>query len=123
MNNIALIERLDALREQIKDRSFIEYPIAHATLNEAAALLRRDDTWGREQSQAAAASLRMIRDAIGELFGPVANLASEEAVTCVLNGPELHHEAEAIIAALRNVADHIQEVRDDMRDAAAVRDL
>lgn len=48
-----------------------------------------------------AASLRMIRDAIEELFGPYANLESEEAT--LLRGPEPHHEAEAIIASLQNV--------------------
>ncbi|MER9524037.1 hypothetical protein NKI96_10675 [Mesorhizobium sp. M0292] len=50
-----------------------------------------------------AAALRMIREAVEELFGPAANLESEEAV--LLRGPEPHHDAEAIIAALQNVAD------------------
>ncbi|TIU88842.1 MAG: hypothetical protein E5W06_00305 [Mesorhizobium sp.] len=49
-----------------------------------------------------AAALRMIREAIGELFGPIANLESEDAV--LLRGPEPHHEAEAIIAALQRVS-------------------
>lgn len=49
------------------------------------------------------AALQMIREAIGELFGPMANLESEEAV--LLRGPEPHHEAEAIIAALQNLKD------------------
>lgn len=47
------------------------------------------------------AALRMIREAIEELFGPAANLESEEAV--LLRGPEPHHDAEAIIAALQNI--------------------
>jgi len=47
----------------------------------------------------------MIRDAIGELYGPAASLESEEAV--LLRGPEPTHEAEAIIAALRRVAGKI----------------
>ncbi|WP_318867612.1 hypothetical protein [Sinorhizobium meliloti] len=48
------------------------------------------------------ASLRMIREAIETIFGPAANLESEEAE--LLRGPEPHHTAEAIIAALQNVA-------------------
>lgn len=56
-----------------------------------------------------AASLRMIRDAIGELFGPLANLESEEAV--LLRGPEPHHDAEAIIAALQRVKEFVHSHR------------
>ncbi len=48
------------------------------------------------------ASLRMIREAVETIFGPAANLESEEAE--LLRGPEPHHTAEAIIAALQNVA-------------------
>ncbi|WP_201269955.1 hypothetical protein [Sinorhizobium meliloti] len=48
------------------------------------------------------AALRMIREAIETIFGPAANLESEEAE--LLRGPEPHHTAEAIIAALQNVA-------------------
>lgn len=48
-----------------------------------------------------AAALRMIGDAIGELFGPMADLESDEAM--LLRGPEPHHEAEAYIAALQRV--------------------
>jgi hypothetical protein len=47
------------------------------------------------------AAMRMVRDAIEELFGPLANLESEEAV--LLRGPEPHHDAEAIISALQNI--------------------
>lgn len=54
-----------------------------------------------EITQPYAAALRMVRDTIGELFGPAANLESEEAV--LLRGPEPHHDAEAIIAALQNI--------------------
>ncbi|MGX7874418.1 hypothetical protein ACVDG5_018150 [Mesorhizobium sp. ORM6] len=53
-----------------------------------------------------AAALRMIREAVGEIFGPIANLESEDAV--LLRGPEPHYEAEAIIAALQNVAAHMR---------------
>lgn len=49
-----------------------------------------------------ATAIRMIREAIGEIFDPVANLESEDAV--LLRGPEPHHAAEAIISALQNVA-------------------
>ena len=54
-----------------------------------------------DERQAAWAALGMIRDAIGELYGPVASIESEEAV--LLRGPEFHHEAEAIVAALQRV--------------------
>lgn len=67
-----------------------------------------NETWGREQSIAAWASLRMVRDAIQELFGPIASVSSEEAVSCVTHGPELHHEAEALIEALKRVKSHIE---------------
>lgn len=46
-------------------------------------------------------ALRMIREAIGELFGPLASLESEEAV--LLRGPSLTDDAEAIIEALQRV--------------------
>lgn len=52
-----------------------------------------------------AGALRMVRDAIEELFGPVASLESEEAV--LLRGPMPHHAAEAIIAALQRVKEAI----------------
>ncbi|WP_445157604.1 hypothetical protein [Halomonas sp. E14] len=58
---------------------------------------------GREEREAAWAALRMVRDAIGELFGPTASIESDEAV--LLRGPEYHHEAEAQIAALKRVSD------------------
>lgn len=48
-----------------------------------------------------AAALRMIREAVEELFGPLANMESEEAV--LLRGPEPVHEAEAIVEALHRV--------------------
>jgi len=51
------------------------------------------------------AALNMVRDAIEELFGPLANLESEEAV--LLRGPDPYHRAEAMIAALQNVSRHI----------------
>lgn len=53
-----------------------------------------------------AASIRMVREAIGELFGPVASLESPEAV--LLRGPEPHHDAEVIIAALQRVKDELE---------------
>ncbi len=46
-------------------------------------------------------ALRMIRDAVEDLFGPVADLESEEAV--LRRGPEPTDEAEAIVEALLRV--------------------
>lgn len=54
-----------------------------------------------DERQNARAALRMIRDAIEELFGPTASLESEEAT--LLRGPLYTHEAEAIIDALQRV--------------------
>lgn len=54
-----------------------------------------------EAVQPYAVAIRMVRDAIEELFGPVASLESEDAV--LLRGPEPHHDAEAIIVALQRV--------------------
>lgn len=53
-----------------------------------------------------ATAIRMVREAVGELFGPVANLESEEAV--LLRGPAPHHDAEAIIAALQRVKNKME---------------
>lgn len=47
------------------------------------------------------ASLAMIREAVETIFGPIANMESEEAV--LLRGPEPYHTAEAVIAALQNI--------------------
>ena len=59
----------------------------------------------REAVEPYASALRMIREAIGELFGPMASLESEDAV--LLRGPEPTHEAEAVIAALTRVRKQI----------------
>ncbi|WMT88234.1 hypothetical protein NO932_06395 [Pelagibacterium sp. 26DY04] len=65
------------------------------------------------------AALRMIRDAVGELFGPVSDLESEEAV--LLRGPEPHHEAEAIIAGMQRVAKRMDEVIDALKPSAETK--
>jgi hypothetical protein len=51
----------------------------------------------------ARAALRMVLETVEEEFGPRASLESEEAVTAY-RGPLLHHEAEALVDALRRVA-------------------
>lgn len=48
-----------------------------------------------------ASAIRMVRDAIEELFGPLASLESEEAV--LLRGPTPADDADAIIEALQRV--------------------
>ena len=48
------------------------------------------------------AALSMVREAVGELFGPAASIESPDAV--LLRGPEPHHDAEAVIAALQRVS-------------------
>lgn len=54
-------------------------------------------------SEDATAALRMIREAVEELFGPYADLESEEATLLRPTGPTYVSEAEAIIQALQNV--------------------
>ena len=54
-----------------------------------------------------AAAIRMVREAVEELFGPVASLESEDAV--LLRGPEPCHDAEAIIAALQRIKDKLND--------------
>ena len=49
--------------------------------------------------------IRMIRGMIGEMFGPIANIESEEAT--LLRGPEAKQHGEAILEALGRVGDHI----------------
>lgn len=49
----------------------------------------------------ARAAFRMIKDVMGELFGPVASVANEDAVPA----PLYRHEAEIIIAGLQRLAD------------------
>lgn len=53
-----------------------------------------------------ASALHMIREAVGEIFGPVASMESEDAT--LLRGPEPHHDAEGIIEALQRVKTHIK---------------
>lgn len=65
------------------------------------ALVETQKTSYPDAVQPYAAAIRMVREAIEELFGPMADLESEEAV--LLRGPEPHHDAEAIIAALQRV--------------------
>jgi hypothetical protein len=49
-----------------------------------------------DERQAAWAALRMVGDAVGEIFGPVASMPSEDVI-----GPEFSDYAEAIIEALQ----------------------
>ncbi|MCY0148330.1 hypothetical protein OEG84_11560 [Hoeflea sp. G2-23] len=62
-----------------------------------------EDTRWKGQAQQATSVLSMIHAMIGELFGPVASIESEEAV--LLRGPEAKHTGEAILAALQRVSD------------------
>lgn len=48
------------------------------------------------------AAMKMVRETIEFLFGPQANLISEEAVLGVY-GPEPVHEAQAIVDALMRI--------------------
>lgn len=71
--------------------------------------LQKSDAAWRENMLAQVAAMRMVRQTVEYVFGPAANLPSEEAI--LLNGPEPHHEAEAIAAALVQVkARHSDEI-------------
>ncbi|MBZ9922161.1 hypothetical protein LB579_31240 [Mesorhizobium sp. BR1-1-7] len=68
----------------------------------AEAVVALDRTTYADSVAPYAAALRMVREAVEEIFGPAANMESMDAI--LLRGPEPHHQAEAIIAALQNVA-------------------
>lgn len=53
------------------------------------------------------AAFRMIREGIETIFGPLADLESEEAV--LLRGPEPTHDAEAFIAAFQRILPHARK--------------
>lgn len=75
-------------------------PISPAAVTEGGIEPVERERW-RANLQAHVAAQRMVREAIEELFGPVASLESEDAT--LLRGPEPHHTAEAFIAALQRV--------------------
>ena len=55
-------------------------------------------------------AMRMVRQAVEELFGPIASVEGEEAVS--LRRPDDPvRDAEAIITALHRVAQHMRETR------------
>lgn len=70
----------------------------------------------RREALAARSALRMIGDAVEELFGPVASLESEEG-TIRRGGPQYHHRAEGIVLALQRVADHQARLERELREA------
>lgn len=70
-----------------------------------------NERW-RAMCVAHGAAIRMVREAIETLFGPVASLEGPDAV--LLRGPEPHHDAEAIIAALQNVKDELDMITKEM---------
>lgn len=105
--NAALREALEWAIAEIEGRT--RYDGAEQFDNALATAKRNLSTDGMYREPRAA--LRMIREAVEELFGPIASLESEEAT--LLRGPELIHEAEAIVEALRRVADeHCNVIHD-----------
>jgi hypothetical protein len=52
----------------------------------------------------ARSAFRMIKDAMGELFGPMAPVAHEDAAPA----PLYRHEAEAIIEGLKKLAERVR---------------
>jgi len=75
-------------------------------MTQAAPALPDEDQQTIKPDQAA---IRMIREAIEELFGPVASLESEGAVLLRSYPEAPASDAEAIVAALQRVADHLNE--------------
>ena len=73
-----------------------------------------------DERQDAWAALRMISEAVEELFSPIASLESEDAT--LLRGPEYHHRAEGIIEALQRTAAEIVRLRDELRGSNAWAD-
>lgn len=52
----------------------------------------------------------MVREAVENIFGPLADLESREG-TLTVRGPERRHDAEAIVDALHRVNDHLLRYR------------
>lgn len=67
------------------------------------------------ERQEAWAALRMVRDAVETLFGPAADLPSEESVLTT-RGPEFQHEARAIVDGLARVGNHWGALLGDERE-------
>lgn len=72
----------------------------------------------REMVQAHAAAMRMVIDAVEELFGPIASMESEDA--SLLRGPEPHHRAEGVVEALQRVRQVIPSVDAEARKRAII---
>lgn len=67
----------------------------------------RTDNMSATERESAWAALRMIADCVGERFGPIANIESEDA--SLRRGPEYCHFAEGIIEALLRVPSQQQD--------------
>ena len=63
------------------------------------------------EALAGRATMRMISEAVYELFGPIASLESETGM--LWRGPERHHRAEAIVEALQRVAERMEQLEQE----------
>lgn len=71
------------------------------------------------EALAGRAALRMVSEAVYELFGPIASLESETGT--LWRGPEPHLRAEAIIEALQRVAAHMDSLDGGKRQRQPTR--
>lgn len=73
----------------------------------------------KQNCRNATGTISLIRAMIGEMFGPVASIESEEAT--LLRGPEPKHSGEAILEALQRVQASMETARNEaLRKGAAV---
>lgn len=71
----------------------------------------------KSNAQSATGTLSVVRAMIGEMFGAIASIESEDAT--LLRGPEPKHTGEAILEALQRVQSALETARNDaLREAA-----
>jgi len=112
-----LIHAVEIIRDVEKDTNYSVddwmTPEAERFTSKAQAIIDRakapptplavpDGLWER-QAKDATSVIAMIRAMIGEMFGPIASIESEDAT--LLRGPEAKHDGEAILEALGRVRD------------------
>ena len=78
------------------------------------ALRRERDVW-KDNAVQARSVIAMIRAMVGEMFGPVASIESEDAT--LLRGPEAKHDGEAVLEALQRVSSTLTRVTAERDEA------
>lgn len=84
-----------------------------AALEDENKTLRNDVRWEAQAKQATSV-IAMLRAMISEMFGPIANIESDEAT--LIRGPESKHDGEAILAALQNISAALSKPAASIKD-------